>query len=185
MAKKLATPNLKSIRRQQKINSIFNLTADSKLAQKYRDASWETIQRDFGVLKPEGKTIPKKQTAPKEIKEYLEYTEPYREHLAKVNLIGNFKIPLKYSGRSKLKREETWSEFSSKDKATKEYLMPETLDRLAERVNLSEGLDPNSSYGYAAVYYSFTLDIDIAEVLKDMTIINKEADVYTYEKKVS
>jgi hypothetical protein len=184
MAKKPALTNTKSIRRQQKIISIFNVTADSKLAQKYRDASWEIIQRDFGVLKPEGNTIPPKATAPTEIKEYLKYTEPYREHLAKVNLIGNFRIPMKYAGKTKEKREDTWSDFSSKDKETKQYLMPKELDSLAERVNLSEGLDPNSHYGYAAVYYSFTEDIDIADVLKNMTIIDKEQDVYTYEKKV-
>jgi hypothetical protein len=63
--------------------------------------------------------------------------------------------------------------------------MPETLDNLAAKINLSQGLDPNSSYGYAAVYYSFTEDIDVAEVLKNMNIINKELDVYSYEKKVS
>jgi hypothetical protein len=184
MAKKQVSTNTKNIRRRQKINSVFNVTADEKLAQKYRDASWQTLERDFGIIKPVGQTIPPKNTAPQDIKGYLSYTEPYREHLAKVNLIGNFKIPLKYSGKTRIQRENTWSDFSSKDKTTKEYLMPESLDKLAERVNLSEGLDPNSSYGYAAVYYSFTEDIDIAEVLKDMRIIDKEMDVYSYEKKV-
>ena len=184
MAKKQTSTNTKAIRRRQKINSVFNVTADDKLAQKYRDASWQTLQRDFGIIKPEGQTIPPKNTAPQDIKGYLQYTEPYREHLAQVNLIGNFRIPLKYAGKTKENREDTWSDFSSKDKATKEYLMPSELEKLAARVNLSEGMDPNSHYGYAAVYYSFTEDIDIADVLKNMTIIDKENDVYSYVKKV-
>lgn len=174
----------KNLRRRQKINSILNATFDESLAQKYRDASWQRIEREFGVLKPEGKTIPIKQTEPEDIEKYLVKTDSYREHLAKVNLIGNFKIPKKFSAKTKEKREKVWSNFSSKDKETKEYKMPQSLDKLASSINLSEGLDPNSSYGYAAVYYGFTLESDIATILKDMKIINKELDVYTYEKKV-
>ena len=181
MAKNTASKN---IRRRQKINAIFNATFDDQLAQRYRDASWQRIEKEFGVLKPEGQTIPDKQTAPKEIKEYLKRTESYRQHLDKVELNGNYKIPKKYSGKTRREREEVWSEFSSKDKQTKQYIMPDSLDKLASNINLSNGLDPNSSYGYAAVYYSFTQDLDIATVLKDMNIINKELDVYTYEKKV-
>jgi hypothetical protein len=184
MAKKQASTN-KNTRRRQKINVIFNATSDLKLANKYRDLSWETIQRDFGVLKPEGKTIPTKKEAPKNIDEYFKATREYREHLNNVNLLGNYKIPNQYTSKSKRNRQEIWSVFSSKDEATDKYKMPETLDNLAAKINLSQGLDPNSSYGYAAVYYSFTEDIDVAEVLKNMNIINKELDVYSYEKKVS
>lgn len=182
MAKNTASKN---IRRRQKINVIFNATFDDQLAQKYRDASWERIQKEFGVLKPEGKSIPDKQPAPKEIKEYLNRTESYREHLDRVELNGNYKIPKKFTGKTREDREDVWSDFSSKDKITKEYLMPQSLDKLASNINLSNGLDPNSNFGYAAVYYSFTLDLDIADVLKDMRIINKELDVYTYDKKVN
>lgn len=175
----------KNIRRRQKINTIINATFDEKLAQKYRDVSWERIQREFGVIKPEGQTVPILKEQPKGIKEYLERTETYRQHLDRVELNGNYKIPKKYSGKTKREREEVWSAFSSKDKETRSYLMPESLDKLAGNINLSQGLDPNSSYGYAAVYYSFTNDIDVAAVLKDMNIVNKELDVYNYEKKVN
>jgi hypothetical protein len=62
--------------------------------------------------------------------------------------------------------------------------MPETLDDLASNINLSRGLDPNSSFGYATVYYSFTDNLEIADVLKNMVIINKLLDVYEYVVKV-
>ena len=184
MAKKQASLN-KNIRRRQKINVIFNATNDLNLANKFRDLSWERIQREFGVLKPEGKTIPPKQDKPKSLDEYFTNTKEYRQHLNSVNLLGNYKIPTEFSSKTKKQRQESWSVFSSKDKETKEYKMPEALDDLASRINMSEGLDPNSSFGYAAVYYSFTENIDIAEVLKNLRIIDREFDVYEYTKKVS
>jgi hypothetical protein len=184
MAKKQPSTD-KNIRRRQKINVIFNATADLKLANKYRDLSWETIQRDFGVIKPEGKTIPTKKDKPSNIEQYFKETQGYRDHLNKVKLLGNYKIPTEFTSKTKRKRQEIWSVFSSKDDITDDYKMPDTLDNLAAKINLSQGLDPNSSFGYAAVYYSFTEDIDVAEVLKNMNLINKELDVYSYEKKVN
>lgn len=184
MANNTNTKTNKNIRRRQKINSILNATFDDALAQKYRDSSWEKIQKEFGVMKPDGKSIPTLKPKPKEIEEYLEKTESYREYLNKVQLTGNYKIPIKFTAKTKEKRENVWSDFSSKDKETKLYKMPESLDKLAANINLSEGLDPNSSYGYATVYFAFTQDLDVASVLKDMTIINKELDVYQYNKKV-
>jgi hypothetical protein len=183
MAKKQALIN-KNTRRSQKINVIFNATADLKLANKYRDLSWQTIQRDFGVLKPDGKEIPKRLTKPTDINAYFERTKPYRQHLNNVKLLGNYNIPIEFTSKSKRRRQEIWGDFSGKDKTTGDYKMPETLDDLASNINLSRGLDPNSSFGYATVYYSFTDNLEIADVLKNMVIINKLLDVYEYVVKV-
>lgn len=186
MAKKVASTKAnKNIRRRQKINSIFNATSDLALANKFRDLSWERIQREFGVEKPVGKEIPPKKDKPKDLETYFKETKGYRDHLTRVKLLGNYKIPIEFSSKTKESRQKTWGEFSSKDKATDEYNMPDTLDDLAARINMAEGLDPNSHFGYAAVYYSFTENLDVAEVLKNLRIIDRDFDVYEYTKKVA
>lgn len=77
-------------------------------------------------------------------------------------------------------REEIWSYWSTpKAPGSKEYYMPDEFERLAEQINLSQGMDVNSHYGYAVLYYSYTKNVPVADIMNEVKVSNKFLDVYS------
>jgi hypothetical protein len=77
-------------------------------------------------------------------------------------------------------REEIWSYWSTpKTKGSKEFYMPDEFERLAEQINLSQGMDVNSHYGYAVLYYSYTKNVAVADIMNEVKVSNKFLDVYS------
>jgi len=209
----------KNERRRAKINAIYNITFDTKLATTYRDRSWKEIERLFGI---KDKTLQPKKSMPTNIDDYLQQTETYRNYLAQTDLIGTYKISkdfakaeqrkesfkqwkseresIKRSAAAKAKKDyvpekrstkdDIWSYWSTpKEKITDvnkkvDFYMPEQFDTLASNINLSQGLDPNASFGYAVIYYSYLRDEPIVDVMNNVKVSNRFLETYDNPYKV-
>lgn len=161
--------------RKLKYSYIRNYTMDAELAQKARDWSWKKIENELGLKKVDER--PRLKPIPRRVDTYLNRTEKYREYLKDEKKIDQFRFAVKQTANQ---RKQTWIRFSEKDAKD----MPKELNELAEQINMKNGFDPNESYGFAVVFYSFTQDKRIDEIEALMVKDRFDGDIYRFNQKV-
>lgn len=161
--------------RKLKYAVVRNYTLDAKLANQARDWSWSKINNELGLSKVV--TKPRLKAIPKNIKTYIKSTKDYREYLEKNDKLEKYKFTIK---QSRKERNETWTQFSEKE----EKEMPKEFKQLSQKINIKRGYDPNDSYGYAVIFYAFTLDASIEEIEALMVRDKFDGDIYRFNAKV-
>ena len=165
----------KTDNRKLKYSYVRNYTLDAELAQKARDWSWKKIENELGLQKVD--TKPRLKPIPKRVDTYLNRTEKYREYLQQNNKIDQYRFAVKQSASQ---RKATWTRFSEKDAKD----MPQELNELANQINIKNGFDPNDSYGFAVVFYSFIQDKRIDEIELLMVKDRFDGDIYRFNTQV-
>jgi hypothetical protein len=165
----------KTKNRKLKYSYVRNYTLNAELAQQARDWSWKKIEAELGLEKIDAK--PRLNPIPKRVDTYLKRTEKYREYLNENNKIEKYRFAVK---QTPTQRKETWTRFSEKDAKD----MPKELNTLAEQINIKNGFDPNDSYGFAVVFYSFIQDKRIDEIEELMVKDRFDGDIYLFNKRV-
>ena len=165
----------KTKNRKLKYAYIRNYTLNAELAQQARDWSWKKIERELGLEKIDEK--PRLKPIPKRVDTYLNRTEKYREYLNKEKKIEKYRFAVK---QTPSQRKDTWSRFSEKDAKD----MPKELNTLSEQINIKNGFDPNASYGYAVVFYSFIQDKSIDQIEELMVKDRFDGDIYRFNTRV-
>jgi hypothetical protein len=161
--------------RKLKYAVVRNYTLDAKLANQARDWSWSKINNELGLSKTT--TKPRLTPIPIKVKTYLDKTKDYRKYLENENKIENYKFTLKQTQKE---RNETWTKFSEKD----EKDLPKELKQLSQGINVKRGYDPNDSYGYAVIFYAFTLNKSIEEIEALMTRDRFDGDIYLFNAQI-
>jgi hypothetical protein len=161
--------------RKLKYAVVRNYTLDAKLANQARDWSWSKINNELGLSKVQ--TKPRLKPIPKKVSSYIKSTKDYREYLEENNKLEKYKFTIK---QSRKERNETWTQFSEKE----EKDMPKEFKELSQKINVKRGYDPNDSYGYAVIFYAFTLDASIEEIEALMVRDRFDGDIYTFNARV-
>lgn len=161
--------------RKLKYALVRNYTLDASLANKARDWSWLKINNELGLVKTDIK--PRLKPIPKNVKTYINNTKDYREFLEDSNKLEKYKFTLK---QSKKERNASWTRFSEKE----EKEMPKEFKQLSQKINIQRGYDPNDSYGFAVIFYAFTLDKSIEEIEALMVRDKFDGDIYRFNAKV-
>lgn len=161
--------------RKLKYAVVRNYTLDAKLANQARDWSWAKINNELGLSKVDQK--PRLKPIPKKVTSYIKSTKNYREYLEDNDKIEKYKFTLK---QTKKERNASWTKFSEKE----EKEMPKEFKDLSQKINIKRGYDPNDSYGYAVIFYAFTLDASIEEVEALMVRDRFDGDIYRFNAKV-
>jgi hypothetical protein len=156
---------------------VRNFYQDHDIADKARKKSWQSIEQEFFVTKPKrpSRIHPKKyQSTTKERREY-------RQEILLLKEIGRLspekarywmKRPAKFrdtvhtpilNERGFMSR-DTWRAHSNR------YIgFPPPMEKMAETINEREGLEVNSRYGYAFLYWRWVKgkeDDDIRAILR-------------------
>lgn len=165
----------KTKNRKLKYSYVRNYTLNAELAQQARDWSWKKIEAELGLQKIDQK--PRLNPIPKRVDTYLNRTEKYRQYLNENNKIEKYRFAVK---QTPTQRKQTWTKFSEKDAKD----MPKELNELAEQINIKNGFDPNESYGFAVVFYSFIQDKRIDEIEELMVKDRFDGDIYRFNTRV-
>lgn len=171
----MAKPKRVTEQRKLKYAVVRNYTLDAKLANQARDWSWQKINNELGLTKVE--TKPRLKPIPKNVKTYIKNTKDYREYLEENDKIEKYKFTIK---QTRKERNESWTRFSEKE----EKEMPKEFKELSQKINLKRGYDPNDSYGYAVIFYAFTLDASIEEIENLMVRDRFDGDIYRFNARV-
>ena len=161
--------------RKLKYAVVRNYTLDAKLANQARDWSWAKINNELGLNKVEKK--PRLKPIPKNIKTYIKSTQNYRKYLEKNDKLEKYKFTIK---QTKEERIESWKRFSEKE----EKDMPKEFRQLSQKINIMRGYDPDDHYGFAVIFYAFTLDSSIEEIESLMVRDKFDGDIYRFNAKV-
>lgn len=165
----------KTKNRKLKYSYVRNYTLNAELATQARDWSWKKIEAELGLQKIDQK--PRLNPIPKRVDTYLNRTEKYRQYLNENNKIEKYRFAVK---QTPTQRKQTWTKFSEKDAKD----MPKELNELAEQINIKNGFDPNESYGFAVVFYSFIQDKRIDEIEELMVKDRFDGDIYRFNTRV-
>ena len=74
-------------------------------------------------------------------------------------------------------RRSNWSVWSRKKKDGT-LLMPRSIRKMAESLNMKKGYDPNAAYGFMIVYYAYTEDVSIDVIERQFVVEDFEGELY-------
>jgi hypothetical protein len=171
--------------RQKKYALILSKTNDPKLAYAGRDWSWSRIE-SLSVkipksvkLTPRQKKLQSTRIKKEKLAIALGFTEQESKTLASKSVVNIRQKALKdlptqkkvYHG-TKDQRKANWNRWA----VDKKY--PPVFRMEAERINIMFGFDPNASYGWAMVYYSYLEQTDVATQVRRREPIDVSGERY-------
>lgn len=74
-------------------------------------------------------------------------------------------------------RRNNWATWSHKKKDGT-LLMPRSIRKMAENLNMKKGYDPQASYGFMIVYYAYTEGVSIDIIERQFIVQDTEGELY-------